>query len=573
MKKEFIIDIETDALTPTKIWCCGVKEIGKLGFLAMSPEELQQVINNNQGAIFYAHNGNRFDYPVLRELWSIDFNGVCLADSVVLSRQANPKRPNGNSLKAWGERLGFPKGDHCDWTQFTPEMGTYCLQDLLVTEKALEVIKEELNAPSVLMEARVKEIIDKQIAHGWLLDIQKCMVLLGQLKDRKYEIEHSVRERFVPHARFKKSVVPKVNKDGSYSRVGISDLVAYVDGPFSRITFPEFNLGSRKQIGEYLQYFGWVPKVFTPTGQPVVDEGTLEGADIPEAKLIEEYLMVEKRIAMISSWVDFADENDRVHGKVNPVGAVTFRMTHSLPNMAQVTANGKPYGKEMRECWIVPQGYKLVGTDADALELCMLAHYMNDPEYIQAVSKGSKEEGTDVHTKNQVAVGLSTRDQAKTFIYAYLYGAGDEKIGSIAGLSRSGGRALKERFLRKTPSLKSLRDRVANASRRGFLVGLDKRHVEVRSEHAALNTLLQSAGALVMKRALILAYDKATQEGLDFHLVGNIHDEYQCEVLEEHASRWAEIAAEAITLAGEYYHLRCPLKGTSTIGDTWAGTH
>jgi DNA polymerase-1 len=570
---EFIIDIETDGLKPSQIWCCGVKEKGKAGFLAMTAGDLQKVINENKGATFYAHNGNNFDYPILRELWGSDFNGVRLADSLVLSRKANPKRPDGHSLKAWGKRLGFPKGDHSDWSRFTPEMGTYCIQDLLVTEKALEVIQEELLQPSVIMEERVKEIIDGQVAHGMLLNIKKCMILLSKLKDRTYELEHSVRERFIPHAKFEKEVVPKINQDGSYSRVGLGSLVAVVSGPFSRITFPEFNLGSRKQIGEYLQYFGWNPKVFTPTGQPVVDEGTLEGVDIPEAKLIDEYLMLEKRMAMVSSWVGFADSSDRVHGTVNTVGAVTFRMTHSKPNMAQVTAKGKPYGEEMRDCWGVPLGYKLVGTDADALELCMLAHYMNDPEYTLAVSKGSKEDGTDVHTKNQKNAGLPDRDTAKTFIYALLYGAGDDKIGSIAGLSRQGGRKLKERFLSATPALKSLRDRVSAASRRGFLISLDGRHVEVRSEHATLNTLLQSAGAIVMKRALIIAYDNASQEGLDFNLVGNIHDEYQCEVLEEHATRWAEIAAEAITSAGEYYHLRCPLKGTSTIGDTWAETH
>ena len=571
---EIILDIETNGLTPDTIWCCGVKIIGApKGHLMFDKECLQGFLDFNKGATVYAHNGDRFDFPILRELWNINFDDVHLRDSVKMAREANPKRIGGNSLKALGETLGCPKGDHMDWTQYTPEMGTYCLQDLEVAEKVLAMVKEELEAPSVKLEAEVRGIIDAQVAHGWLLDLRKCFCLLSDLRERKNDIEYYVRQRFVPRAKQGKLVTPRVCKDGSFSRVGLGDLSCYVGGSFNQITFPTFNLGSRRQIGEYLVYFGWKPKDFTPTGQPIVDEGALEGVDIPEAQLIAEYLMVEKRIAMVSSWVDFADDNHRVHGKVDTQGAVTFRMTHNSPNMAQVTARGKPFGQEMRECWVVPKGYKLVGTDADALELCMLAHYMNDADYIEAVSKGRKDDGTDIHTRNQRVVGLPDRDSAKTFIYAFLYGAGDSKIGQIVGRDRRSGKELKRKFLEGTPALKSLRERVAVASRRGWLKGLDGRRIEVRSEHAALNTLLQSAGAIVMKRALVICNEQAKGAGLDFCFVGNIHDEIQAEVREDHAEQFAVIAATAIRQAGEYYSLRCPLAGTSTIGNSWGETH
>ena len=240
--------------------------------------------------------------------------------------------------------------------------------------------------------------------------------------------------------------------------VFLGDSGDLICGAFSRIDYPDFNLGSRQQIGKYLQWFGWKPKDFTETGQPIVDEKVLSNVkDIPEAQLIGEYLLVQKRIAQVESWVDAVEDDGRVHGYVNAIGAVTGRMTHSSPNMAQVPAGYSPYGEECRSCWIVPKGYKLVGCDAAGLELRMLAHYMDDVEYTKEILHG------DIHTANQTAAGLTTRDQAKTFIYAFLYGAGDAKIGTITGGSARDGRRLKEKFLTNTPALANLRDRVGTA--------------------------------------------------------------------------------------------------------------
>ena len=572
---ELILDIETNGLKPDTIWCCGVKVIGEPeGELMMTGSELQTYLDKHEGATVYGHNGHAYDYPILRSLWDIDFDRVHLRDSVLMSREANPRRIGGHSLKAWGETLGFPKGVFSDWTKFTPEMGTYCVQDLNVTERLLEVVKEELKQPSALLEAKVSEIIKQQIAYGWLLDMPKCFDLLATLRERKDEVEKEVHKRFQPIAVPAKVVVPKVKCDGTVSRVGLTGFdIHSVGGDFTKVSYPEFNLGSRKQIGTYLMRFGWEPKTFTPTGQPVVDEGALEGSTIPEAQLIAEYLMLEKRIAMAASWIEASDDNHRVHGHVDPCGAVTGRMTHSKPNLGQVTAPGKPYGTEMRQCWTVPKGYKLVGCDADALELRMLAHYMNDLDYIKTVNEGSKENATDVHTVNQHKAGLATRDQSKTFIYAFLYGAGDAKIGSILGQGRGAGSAVKKRFMSALPALKSLRDRVEKAAQRGYLKGLDKRTIEVRSAHAALNTLLQGAGAVYMKQVMVMYHEKATKEGLDFHQVSVVHDEINVEVREDHAERLSTIMEEAFRDAGEHFSLRCPTKGNAITGATWYDVH
>lgn len=573
-------DIEANGLQPTRIHCAGVMKQGSSQVtLVRDPAEFQAILDATPGANVYAHNGMAYDFLVLQDLWSIDFSKHTLRDSLVMSRLWDPSLPRGHSLEAWGDALGFPKGTYeGPWDEFTDDMGVYCLQDVRVLERLVAFLRPKLgdviDSYALTMEQAVAPIIDSQIKRGWRLDERRCFDLLTDLRTRKELVEHEVHIRFKPAAKPGRTVAVRRTKDGSISRVGCSAFPAgSVAGDFTHVTFPEFNLGSRQQIGSYLQRFGWVPRKFTETGQPVVSEDELEAVDIPEAQLIAEYLTIEKRQAMINSWLDGQDEEGRVHGYVNPIGAVTGRMTHSSPNVAQVTAKGKPYGAEMRRCWTVSPGYSLVGMDADGLELRMLAHYMNDPEFTRSVCEGRKEDGTDVHTRNQLAAGLPTRDAAKTFIYAFLYGAGDEKIGSIIGAGRSAGKRIKARFLDGLPALKELKARVASAARRGWLRGLDGRRIIVRSEHAALNTLLQGGGAVVMKQALVLLDERARKRHIDFGFVGNIHDEIQSEVWTPQAQPFAAEAQESMVLAGEFFNLRCPLKGTATIGATWYDTH
>jgi DNA polymerase I-like protein with 3'-5' exonuclease and polymerase domains len=416
----------------------------------------------------------------------------------------------------------------------------------------------------------IHSIIHKQVENGWTINERKANLLLGDLRQKLFDVETKVRKRFNPLATYVKEITPKFNKDGKMSSVGLKwyeDWEDVICGTFSRIDWPQFNLGSRKQIARYLQHFGWKPLKFTDKGNIIVNESVLTGVKIPEAKLIAEYLMLQKRVAQVQSWVDAIDIDGRVHGYVNSCGAVTGRMTHSSPNVAQVPASYSPYGEECREVWTVPEGKKLVGVDASGLELRMLAHYMKDKEYINEILHG------DIHTANQMASGLQSRDSAKTFIYALLYGAGDAKIGSIVAGSKADGKRLKTKFLNNTPSLRDLRDRVKKASQRGYLKGLDGRRIWVRSEHSALNTLLQGAGAIVMKKALAILDNDAILKGIEYKFLGNIHDEIQTEVNDEQATLFGELAVLAIKKAGEELNLRCPLDGEYKIGASWNETH
>ena len=575
--KQIVFDIEANGLNPDTVWCIIAYEREAKEYIEWSGDTLPNFkdwVKEQDELEVIGHNIIGYDIPVLERLLKVDFSKCKVTDTLVMSRLAEPSRLGGHSLENWGQLLHQPKGEHSDWLNFSQDMVEYCKQDVRVNELVYQRLLRDLNSfgtESVMLEGQVQRIISKQIENGWLLNQRAAFNLLGELKEKKFDLEDKVHEKFKPLPTFVKEITPKVKKDGTYSVVGLKflgDQWEIAVAPFSRLDYPEFNLGSRQQIGRYLKYFGWQPETFTDKGQPIVDEGVLSKVKgIPEAELIGEYLMIQKRIAQVQSWLDAVKDDGRVHGYVNANGAVTGRMTHSSPNMGQVPAGYSPYGKECRAVWVVPEGYKLVGMDASGLELRMLAHYMNDKDYTNEILTG------DIHTANQLAAGLDTRSQAKTFIYAFLYGAGDAKIGSIVGGTARDGRRLKAKFLKNTPALGKLRERVVVASGRGFVFGLDRRKVSIRSEHAALNSLLQSAGAIIMKKALCILDEYATLHKINYKIIGNIHDEIQTEVATKDAERFGRLATASIEAAGLHYELNCPLAGEYQIGDNWSETH
>ena len=575
--REIVFDIETNGLDPSKVWLVWAYERDTKEFVLFSGDTVStfsQYIKDMGECKVIGHNIIAFDIPVCERLLGTDFSKCEVVDTLVMSRLSQPSREGGHSLESWGDKLNFAKGDYDDWLNFSQAMVDYGKQDVALNERVYQILLNELTgfgSPCLVLEHQTQAIIARQIKRGWTLDQEKAFILLAELKEKKYELEDKVHEVFKPLPTFVKQVTPKIKKDGTQSVVGLKflgDDWEKVQGSFSRIEFPVFNLGSRQQIGRHLQYYGWKPDSFTEKGQPIVDEAVLRKVKgIPEAALIGEYLMIQKRIAQVQSWLDAVQDDGRVHGYVNANGAVTGRMTHSSPNMGQVPAVYSPYGRECRDVWTVPKGYKLVGMDASGLELRMLAHYMNDEGYTHEILNG------DIHTANQLAAGLETRDQAKTFIYAFLYGAGDAKIGSITGGSAKAGKRLKEKFLGNTPALGRLRERVGVASGRGYVLGLDRRRVAIRSSHAALNSLLQSAGAIIMKKALCLLDEYATIWGIDYHIIGNIHDEIQTEVREKDAEVFGRLATSCVEAAGLFYKLNCPLAGDYKVGNSWADTH
>ena len=547
---QIILDIETNS-THNKIWMCATREIGGDVTVWKEARELQKYLDSCD--LIIMHNGICFDAPVLRKSWNITMKQNQMCDTLVLSRLLSPSLEGGHSLAAWGGRLGFPKGDFNDWDAgYSAEMEAYCIQDTLVTEKlylhlTTELTRNKFDERSIKLEHNVQAVIAKQEESGFKLNERNAIILLSTLQNKLVVLETELQNIFPT-----KTILRVSEKTGK---------------PLKPIIEP-FNPGSRKQIGERLQEKGWKPDKYTETGQPIVDEGTLEGLDFPEAKAIAEYLLLQKRIAQIQSWLKAIQPDGRVRGKVITNGAVTGRMTHHSPNMAQVPSCGSPYGEDCRDLWIVEKGYKLVGIDASGLELRMLAHYMKDDAYIYEVTQG------DIHTANQKAAGLETRAQAKTFIYAFLYGAGAAKIGKVVGAGAKEGQRLIDSFLENTPKLRTLREDVARICKSsGSLPGLDGRRLYVRSDHAAVNTLLQGAGAIVMKQALVILDERLSKLGVDYKFVANVHDEWQIEVAEAYADMVGKLGVQAIEEAGRVLEMRCPLTGDYKVGNSWKETH
>ena len=594
---KILFDIETDDLKATKVWCLVAKDLDSKQLYTYGPNQIEEGIKLLEEAThLVGHNIIGFDIPVIEELYDRHnlTEGKEIIDTLVLSRLFNPSREGGHGLGVWGTKLNLSKIEFKEFDAFTCEMLDYCIRDVELNEKIFYALREEskgFSKDSLALEHSIAKILKEQEKYGFLFDLKGAEMLMAKLRSNAKKVEMQVKSVFKPKID-KIDLYPRLTKGGKVSKT--SDINSSGSGkgarlteseynilrnnlnlaggcltkcpPVPRVSTIDFNLNSRVQIGEYLQEFGWNPTEFTVNGRPIVNEKTLSAVkNIPEADLINNYLLHQKRLSQIDSWTKAVEEDDRVHGFVIANGAVTGRMTHRDPNMAQVPNSSSPYGKECRACWVVPDGYKLVGIDASGLELRMLAHYMDDKDYTNEIING------DIHTANQKLAGLESRNQAKTFIYALCYGAGDKRLSTILGGGTANAKRIREHFLDNLPSFRSLKNKVARAADRGYLKGLDGRKLLVRSEHSALNTLLQGAGAVVMKQALVLfAY---YIRDLDAQCVANVHDEWQVEVREDQAEEVGKRGVQAIIDAGALFKLNCPLDGEYNVGRNWSETH
>lgn len=558
-----------------------------------------------------------------------------------LKRGIEPQLPGNligsHSLKAWGIRIGNHKdsfGDTADWSVWTPEMHAYCITDVEVNAKLYHKLADKFDiegewAKAIDIEHRFADLCLKQERHGFRFDVAAAEKLEAALRVRKAELEASLYDLFDPwwvgvgrhkHKRsMTKWVQSPTGADTRVVKVPTGDVYKHTyktgrtvtrqvkteetqrgfnetqeeGAEFTKVERRVFNPGSRKHIADRLQkLYGWQPEDFTAGGDPRIDDEILSQLPYPPAKVLANYFMVEKRLAQLAdgnqAWLK-QQRGGRIHGRINTLGAVTGRCTHSHPNVAQVpsieNAKGKvPYGAECRSLFLPDEGHVLLGCDAAGLELRCLAHFIKDGgRYAQSILSGNKEEGTDIHSLNQKAAGLPTRSMGKMFSYAFLYGAGDARLGSIVAptecpqIQARKGKDLKGKFLRNTPGLKSLLGAVKEAARKGWLRGIDGRRVPVRSPHAALNSLLQNAGAVAMKLAPVLLYERLLKEGFewgkDFAFVAHVHDEMQISVRPEIADRVGEMACWSIEEAGKQLGFNCPLAGEADSGSSWKETH
>jgi len=548
--KKLAVDIETDDLDATVIHCIAAQDVDSgQGYVFRNNEVMSFPKLADQYDVFIMHNGISFDAPVLNRLTGSKIKPSQVRDTLILSQLSDPSLDGGHSLDAWGTRLGFPKMDFKDFSTFSEEMLKYCVNDVKLTVKLykhLIPMLKKFSQRSIELEHTIRAIVDRQEKNGFTLNVKEASCLVARLSEEAMKIEEEMQQIFPP-------IVEERYSEKTGNR--LKDKVTV------------FNPGSRQQIASRLMEKGWKPTNFTPTGHPIVDEGTLKNVDIPEAQKIARYLLLQKRVSQIQSWIDVVKEDGKVHGRVMTLKAISGRMAHHSPNMAQIPAVYSPYGKECRAVWTTTSPeYKLLGCDASSLELRCLAHYMGDQSFTEEVVGG------DIHTANQKMAGLQTRDQAKTFIYALIYGAGPAKIGSIVGGGAKEGKMIMNRFMRNMPALQQLRDRVDAAAQNGYVRGLDGRLLKVRQQHAAVNLLLQGAGAIICKEWL-RQITLMTQRDFDYRLVASIHDEYQFEVRADQVERFGFLTQSAMKKVEKELNVRCPLDSEYKVGDNWAETH
>jgi DNA polymerase I-like protein with 3'-5' exonuclease and polymerase domains len=618
-----VFDIETNGLLDVtdRIHCICIEDVDTgeaatyRNATGYDDSEIQVALSRLAGArTLIGHSIINFDFPAIHKLYpeweprgsvydthvvsSVIYAHLKELDFRQRKRSLPPKFYGSQTLKAWGYRLGIHKGDFAeetDWAEWSQEMEEYCAQDVSVNVALYRYLTARPYSDQCLaLEHRFKELMSIQERNGVGFDELAANKLYGEIEGTRYELEEEIKALFPPNVKVLKSRYWD-SPDGQEWATKKEASLHHSAGSLTKGRFKEkhtpINPSSTDQIAAALTLkYGWEPEEFTPSGKPKVTETILAGLSYPEAPLLNKYLMLKKRCSQISSgnegWMKHTNKG-KIHGRVKTNECVTGRCSHSSPNLAQVPAVRRNkegilyglsggYGYECRQLFgPTRSGWVQVGADASGLELRCLAHYLgrwDKGEYAKQILEG------DIHSYNQAAAGLPTRDNAKTFIYAWLYGGGDGKIGEIVGGTATHGKNLKTTFMNALPAVRYLKDAVIVATRANkTLTGLDGRKLFVRSEHSALNTLLQSAGAVIMKTAAVLFADLATQAGLemevDFALMLNVHDEFQIECKPELADTLGELMVQSIRNAGEDLKLRCPLDGEYKIGMNWAETH
>lgn len=630
-----IFDIETDGLLKdvTKVHCLCIYDTEEEKMYRYPPEIVYKGVQKLQEAVrkyvrICGHNIINYDIPVLEKLYGFHIpyrKRLNVTDTLVYARlvysnidtidiglMKSGRLPKSlyksQTLKAWGYRLGELKGTYGEqedaWDSYSPEMLDYNEQDVWVTKALFDKLElSNYSNQAITLEHQVAWLMAQQERNGFPFDVEKAKKLELTLRSRAAVLNAELVSK-IPRIPDKVFVPKRDNKRLGY-KAGV---------PIQR--YKDFNPSSRQQV-EYVvrKMYNYNPtnvdlydipdvpeEPFNPSEYRLkIDDETFSyiknDENAPEelrhiAGIIEEGLLISKRLGQLAdgkqAWLLTYDTSDNcIHGRVIPNGAVSGRATHSSPNVAQVPSISSPYGKECRELFCAGDWYQ-AGIDASGLELRCLAHFMypyDNGEYAHEILNG------DIHTKNQIAAGLPTRNNAKTFIYAFLYGAGDAKIGKIINGDAKEGKQVKRKFLKATPAIKNLREAVQDALavtergkivkwKRHYLKGLDGRRLHVRSLHSALNLLLQSAGALICKKWIVRTEERLLELGLkhgwdgDFCYMAWVHDEIQVACKTEGI---AEIvvreAQQAMRDTQEFFNFRVQLDTEGKIGKNWADCH
>ena len=611
----------------SRIWCVVICDLESGEYFKYGPDENIEAYKKLQEYdLIIAHNGMSYDTPAMEKIVG-EPNGLGplprTGDTYIMSRLLYPPQGapgRGHGIGPWGEYFRFPKGDFHEFHMYSDEMMKYCVRDVeinvMVYKFLLPQMKSDL-AQAYECELKFADLLMSQMRAGAVLDKDEHEKLTQMLMIAKAEAMDQLRDIDPPgNTTVLKTVEywldpetgTKYSKKGEIVGRGSGAIKDRLEpGPFIQKVKP-FNPKSPNQLADYfINVKGYKPKKMTDNGNPSFGEEVLDKMPYPEAEHILNYNVASNRLSQVESWDKF-EYNGRVHGNINSLGATTYRCTHSNPNLGAIPAIYKPFGLECRRCWAAPEGMAMTGTDAKGLELRTLANGLapfDDGAYIRRVLSG------EIHNQNQELLGLPTRDEAKTIIYAFNYSAGLLKLGKLGEssdklqdaatevrlpamyvkyLSEQGwdtdenkhiakiGSVVKKLLFENISGLDKLLDYLKKQNNQyGWLLGIDGRRIHVDQEYSILNRRLQSDGGIIMKYAMINHYDLITAEGLtldkDWFYSFNVHDEWQATHPPEYGELFRTAGNRAIEMAGEQLGLTCPLAGDSKTGKNWAETH
>lgn len=626
--RHLVCDIETDGLLDvvTRLHCLVLRDMESDSVISCTnsapghPTIEEGLSLLSEAEKVYGHNFIKYDLKVIQKLYpGFTLKGKVLDTYVTsamrwahikdsdwsrASKGSLPKKLIGKqTLEAWGYRLGVTKVgvEIDDWSQWTPLMQARCESDTAVTKTLVQRIRSAGIAPqSIETEHELAYYLFQQEHNGWPFDVKAAVKLQASLAGKRQALDIELRKMIQPWQVSRGMFTPK--RDDTKR--------GYVKGvTIERFKMVEFNPSSRPHIANRMKaLYGWKPEVFTDAGAPKVDANTLKGLDYPPVAKIREYLILDDTLgslaegkqALLKNFTDQGPEGGKltglphIHGGVVQTGTITHRASHIKPPLTQVPKVGKPWGSECRSLLRVPKGWVQIGADASGLELRCLAHYMakyDDGAYAKVLLEG------DVHSITQQALsawlseGKLGRDTAKTWKYAFLYGAGDEKLGKILAPGKKPkeqeaiGAKSRSMFFKKLPALKYVIQAVEKeASQKGYLVSIDGRRVYVRSQHAVLNTLLQTAGSIVCRRWMVV-YNRALMDLFDtppgggwlypWAALGWFHDENQLATWDDPLVIEATktVLVDSIRSMTSHFNFRCPLDGEAKVGRNWMETH
>ena len=595
-----VLDCETNSLSnPTQLWvvvCRDIESKNTYIFREVTKNEgtKRELIDLlHKATELIGHNLLGYDIPMLHHLLpDLGPLGATTYDTLIISKLVDYSRP-GHSVEDYGREFGLEKGKFNDFTKYSPEMETYCIRDVDITERIFNKYRRYIHNPerqkSIRLEHDFQAVCNKLEKDGFAFNSLKAEGLLQKVEAELKLLDEAIFSSFPPRLKLIREVTPKETKHGTISltsipaalRESIADFT--VGAPFSYCAWTEFNPSSHKQIIGVLNDAGWKPTVKTKThidaerelnklkrtrgrskeldlrmealhtklndlrmtGWKVNEENldTLPAKAPSSARTIAKRILLESRRRTLTEWLSLVGSNDgRIHGKFYGIGAWTHRMAHQNPNTANIPnefdTNGKRklYGKELRALWCAPRHRLLVGVDAEGIQLRIFAHYINDPEFTQSLISGKKEDKSDPHSLNQSILGpvCKSRAAAKRYIYALLLGAGAGKLREILDCDERSAAEAYDRLLSRYTGFATLKETVIPAdAKRGWFVGLDGRAVRIPGGDVGSRRHLCMSGYLQNGEAVVMKM--ATLKWwpklpeLDAMLVDMVHDEWQTE--------------------------------------------